>query len=130
MRSLMAGATDVLRVPFVRAFALGRIASVTGVQIISMTVGWELYERTHDAWSLALVGVFELIPVLALFVPAGWVIDRVARRHVAMGAQFLASAAGFGLAWVALTHGPVAVIYALLVLLGTARAFGAPAVAT
>jgi MFS family permease len=95
-----------------------------------MTVGWELYERTHNAGSLALVGVFELIPVLALFVPAGWVIDRVARRHIAMGAQFLASAAGFGLAAVAFTHGPLAVIYALLVLLGTARAFGAPAVAT
>jgi len=126
----MAGAFEVLRVPFVRAFALGRIASVTGVQIISMTVGWELYERTHDAWSLAWVGVFELIPVLALFVPAGWVIDRVARRQVAMAAQVLAAAAGFGLAFVALKQGPVALFYALLFLLGTARAFGSPAVAT
>lgn len=126
----MANATDVLRLPFVRAFALGRIASVTGVQIISMTVGWELYDRTNNAWSIAFVGVFELIPVLALFIPAGWVIDRVARRHIAMAAQFLASAAGFGLAAVAITHGPLWVIYALLVLLGTARAFGAPAVAS
>jgi hypothetical protein len=30
---------------------------------LSVAVGWQLYERTGSAWSLGLVGAFELAPV-------------------------------------------------------------------
>ena len=43
-----------LRLPFVRAFALGRVAAVMGVQMMTTAVGWQLYERTGDPWSLGL----------------------------------------------------------------------------
>ena len=56
-------AFDALRNPYVRAFALGKIASYMGAQIISVAIGWELYERTGDPWALGLVGVVELAPV-------------------------------------------------------------------
>ncbi len=128
--TLASDAWAVLRIPFVRTFALGRIASVLGIQIISTAVGWELYERTHNAWSLALVGVFELLPVLVLVLPAGSVIDLFPRRHIAVLAHLVFTLAGCGLVAVSALHGPIALIYALLTVVGAARAFGSPAVAT
>ncbi len=98
-----------------------------GLQTASVAVGWELYERTGSAWSLGLVGVFELLPVLLLMVPSGLASDRFARRNVALVAGVLIAAALFGLALVSRASAPVAATYALLVLLGTGRAFGSPA---
>ncbi len=113
--------------PGVGAFALGRTAAVLGAQILSVTVGWQLYERTGSAWSLGLVGAFELAPVLLLMVPAGNAVDRFARRNVAIAAQALFALAALGLAAASHWQAPVATIYALLVLVGTARAFASPA---
>ncbi len=123
-------ALATLRLPFVRAFALGRMAAVMGFQALSIAVGWQLYERTGSAWSLGLVGAFELAPVLLLMIPAGHAADRYPRRHVAMFAHSLLAVAALGLAWVARHGAAVAWIYALLVLVGAARAFASPSVAT
>ncbi len=109
---------------------MGRICAVLGTQIISTAVGWELYERTHSAWALALIGIFQLLPVLVLVIPSGNAIDLFPRRHIAMLAYALYTLAALGLVAVSYFHGPIPVIYALLMLMGTARAFGAPAVAT
>jgi len=119
-----------VRNPFVRALALARITGVIGTQIINVAVGWELYERTGSAWSLGLVGLFELAPVLFFVVPAGNVADRFARRNIAMVAQAVACIAALGLMAVSWFEGPVHFIYAMLVLVGAARAFAAPAVGT
>ena len=119
-----------LRIPFVRAFALGRVAAVMGVQIMTTAVGWELYERTGNAWSLGLVGVVELAPVLVLMLPAGNAADRYPRRHVAMFAHALIALVAVGLVVVSWVHGPLVAIYALLTLFGAARAFASPSVGT
>jgi len=121
---------SAIRNPYVRAIALARISGVLGTQIINVAVGWELYERTGSALSLGLVGLFELAPVLFLMVPAGNAADRFARRNIAMLAQSVAAFAAFGLMAVAWNRAPVELIYAMLVLLGAARAFGSPAVGT
>ena len=75
----MIDAYAALRHPFVRSFAVGRFAAIAGWQMINVAVGWQLYERTGDAWSLGLVGVVELTPVLLLMVVAGHAADRAAR---------------------------------------------------
>src|SRR5262245_36831143 len=107
-------ALAALRIPVVRSFAIGRVASVIGAQIVSVAVGYQLYERTHDAWALGLVGVFELLPVLVLTIPAGNAADRHPRRNVAMFAHALLALASLGLALVAARAAPVPLIYALL----------------
>jgi MFS family permease len=116
--------------PFVRAFAAGRFAAVSGYQIISVAVGWQLYEQTGQAWALGLVGLFEVAPVLLLMVAAGHAADRYPRRTVSMAAHSLLAAAGGGLALVAWRGGPVGAVYALIALVGMGRAFAAPAVNT
>jgi MFS family permease len=119
-----------LRHRFVRLFAIGRFAAIAGWQMITVAVGWQLYERTGDAWSLALVGVVELTPVLLLMVVAGNAADRYPRRNIAIFAHALVAVAAIGLALVSWLSGPTAAIYSFLALIGTARAFASPSVST
>ena len=116
--------------PFVRAFAAGRFAAVAGYQVISVAVGWQLYERTGQALALGLVGLFEVAPVLVFMVAAGSAADRFPRRSVGMMAHGVLALAAAGLALVSWAEAPVGLVYALVALVGAGRAFGAPAVNT
>lgn len=116
-----------LRNPLVRAYASGRAAAVLGVQVTSTAVGWDLYERTHDAWALGLVGAIELAPVLALMFVAGNAADRYPRRNILMAAHALLAVAALGLLLASHLGASVTTVYACLVFVGVARAFSAPA---
>ena len=98
--------------------------------MINVAVGWLLYERTGTAWALGLVGAVELAPILFLMVAAGNAADRFPRRNIGIAAHSLLTVAAVGLAIVSAQDGPTWVIYSLLALVGTARAFSAPAVGT
>ncbi len=111
-------------------FAIGRAASVVGWQLVSVAVGWQLYERTGDPWSLGLVGLVELIPVLFLIIPAGIVADRFPRRNVAMLGSGFFGLAATGLVLSSDVTTPLAFTYACLLLVGIARSFLQPALAS
>lgn len=98
--------------------------------MINVAVGWMLCERTGDAWALGLVGAVELAPVLLLMIVAGNAADRYPRRNVGIFAHSLLTLVATGLALVSATNGPLWVIYSLLALVGTARAFASPSVNT
>ena len=98
--------------------------------MINVAVGWLLYERTADAWSLGLVGVAELTPVLFLMVVAGNAADRYPRRNIGIFAHTVLTFAASGLALLSWFDGPTWAIYAILFLVGTARAFASPSVNT
>jgi MFS family permease len=98
--------------------------------MINVAVGWLLYERTGDAWSLGLVGVAELTPVLFLMVIAGNAADRYPRRNIGIFAHAVLTLAASGLALLSWLDGPTWAIYALLFMVGTARAFASPSVNT
>ena len=88
-----------LRHPFVRSFAIGRFAAIAGWQMINVSVGWLLYERTSDPWALGLVGVCELAPVLLFMVIAGNAADRYPRRNIGIFAHTVLTVAATSLAW-------------------------------
>ena len=98
--------------------------------MINVAVGWLLYERTGNAWALGLVGAVELAPILFLMVAAGNAADRFPRRNIGIAAHSLLTLTAAGLAVVTAQDGPTWLIYSLLALVGTARAFSAPAVNT
>lgn len=108
----------------------GRTFGVLGAQIVSTTAGWQLYERTGDAFALGLVGLVELLPVLALILPAGQLADRKPRRDIAILSHLSLTVTALGLALVSALDGPDVAIYALLATIGAARAFAAPSVGT
>jgi predicted MFS family arabinose efflux permease len=98
--------------------------------MINVAVGWQLYERTGDPWSLGLVGVAELTPVLFLMVIAGNAADRYPRRNIGIFAHAVLTCAATGLALLSWLNGPTWAIYSLLFMVGTARAFASPSVNT
>jgi MFS family permease len=114
----------------VRSFALGRMVATVGAQIVTVAVGWDLYERTSDPLALGLVGLATVAPATVLMLPAGAISDRLSRRNVAMAAHALLVLAALGLAMVAHLDGSVALIYALIVISGVGRAFAQPSTTT
>lgn len=63
-------------------FLAARVALSMGNTMLSVAVGWHLYELSGDPFDLALVGLVQIIPLLALFVFSGWVVDNLSRRLV------------------------------------------------
>jgi MFS family permease len=130
MRVLPSDAYAALRHSIVRSFAIGRFSAIAGWQMINVAVGWLLYERTGDPWSLGLVGVAELAPVLLFMVIAGNAADRYPRRNIGIFAHTVLTFAAIGLTLLSWLDGPTWGIYALLFMVGSARAFSAPSVNT
>lgn len=117
--------TDVSRliVRLVSARSLNTLSR----SVISATVMWELYERTHSKVVLALVGAVQVIPVIALFVPAGGLVDRSDRRTLTAVAAFATGLIGVGLAVASAIEAPVAAYLVLLLVQGCMTAIHAPA---
>ncbi|MCZ7646413.1 MAG: MFS transporter [Planctomycetota bacterium] len=110
-----------------RRFLSGGVLSVVGGQMLNVAVGWELYERTHDALALGLVGLAQVAPVLLLSLPAGHLADRYDRRLICVLAQTLRACSTSFMLWISLTHAPVEAVYACLFANGVSRACHAPA---
>jgi MFS family permease len=112
-----------LRARGFRRYLVGNVLGTFGLQMQGVAVGWELYERTHSALALGLVGLAQVTPIMLLFLPVGHVVDRYDRRRVLMSAQGGLTLAALGLALVSSRHGSVTLVYGLLLIGGTARAF-------
>jgi MFS family permease len=110
-----------------RLLIVGRLIAQIGEMTVSVGVGWELYERTGDALALGLVGLVQIVPVMLLSVVGGYVADRYDRRRVTLISQLVLMACSLALAAISLTDGPLWVFYAVLGLIGAARAFNNPA---
>jgi MFS family permease len=124
-------ATDSLaavRIPVVRRFAAGRILSALGSQMLSVAVGWQLYDRTNSAWALGMVGLVQIVPVVFMALPAGQAADHYPRRLMAMVAHGTLAGCAAGLALVTFLNGPTWVIYALLFATGVGTSLRSPSV--
>lgn len=110
-----------------RKYWCGNLLSILGMQMQSVTVVWEVYRRTQDPFSIGLVGLTLVIPVLSLALIGGHVADRYDRRRVLSGALALNLVASLGLAAVSFYEWHIAGLYANLFLIGVARAFQQPA---
>jgi MFS family permease len=98
------------------------------VQIMSVSIAWQIYDVTGSAFLLGLVGLSLFLPALVLLLLTGLVADRFNRRlimAVCLGVELLC-ALGF-LAFVNVQAHEVWPIFVILVVLGTARAFWGPA---
>jgi MFS family permease len=109
-------------------FLVARLLAVLATQVQAVVVAWQVYDLTREPIALAYVGLAQFLPMLALLLPAGDLIDRFSRKPILTLAWGL-SAVCAGLLWWLADHGAAGVngIYAVLVLFGCARAFSAPA---
>lgn len=105
-----------------------RVLATTATQIVSVSVGWQIYDLTRNPLDLGLVGIIQFTPALLLVLVTGAVADRFGRRLI-MGLSILTE----GLCVVALLaftiHGLTSVlpIFGMLLIFGIARAFFGPA---
>ena len=95
--------------------------------MLSVAVGWRVYELTGSAFDLGLVGLAQFLPVVLLTLLVGHVADRYDRRRIVAICQVAEAVAGLILAVGAATGAlPVAGIFAVVALVGAARAFESP----
>lgn len=82
-----------------RRYLAGSFLALFGRQMSGVAVTWEVYQWTHSATALGLVGFINVLPVLALSLPAGVLADHKDRRGI-----------------IAVTTGLIAVLTVLLAL--------------
>jgi len=104
-----------------------RALNTFGRAIISATVLWELYARTHSELAIMGVGAVQMLPVILLFIPAGELVDRSDRRRITTIAALLTGGVGIGLAAASATAAPVGLYYVLLLGQGAITVIHAPA---
>src|SRR5438874_921941 len=109
-------------------YQLERFFVVAGLEILSVAVGWQVYEITRRPLDLGYVGLAQFLPNVFLFLLAGHAADRFSRKGILLLCN-LAFALCCALLIVITVHGPqnVKPIYAVLVLLGVVRSFNSPA---
>jgi MFS family permease len=121
------GNTSLFQHPGFREYWCSRLASMFAFQMLSVAVGWQIYDITHRAFDLGVIGLVQFIPSFVLALPAGHVADLFDRRRIVflcqlvegIGTVFLAT--GSVLGWFDETA-----ILALVFLVGCARAFEFP----
>jgi len=114
-----------------RRYALylaSRIALIVATQMLSVAVGWQVYEITGRPMALAYSGLALFLPGFVLALPGGHVADRRDRRGILLVCHSGVTLSAGILAWTAHSGSArLAPIYGILTALGTIRAFSGPA---
>jgi MFS family permease len=109
-----------------RRYLMGGVLASAAAEMQVIAVGWELYERTHSATALGLVGLTMFAPLLLLTLPAGHAADRYSRKSLMVASQCLMALASLGLAILSYRRGPVGLTYAAVAMAGVASAISRP----
>lgn len=114
---------------------MARFLNGFATQIISVAVGWQIYDETRDPFLLGLVGLVQFAPAIVFVLITGTVADRYNRRAVmtlciGLEALCVAALAGFWIFHAANPgqYGHVWPVFVILTLFGVARAFLTPSV--
>ncbi len=110
-------------------FFIARFLASFAIQIISVSVGWQMYDETRNTLLLGMIGLVQFLPSLLLLLVTGSVIDRYNRRMIVSLCLVLSAACCAALLGITLAHAfsPLPV-FAVLLVFGIERAFMAPAV--
>ncbi len=112
--------------PFVM-FWLARLAATMGYQMLTVVIGWQIYELTDSALDLGLVGLIQFVPAVVLTLLIGHAADRYDRRVIVRVAQGV-----YALAAVLITAALLSnvlsrnLLFAAVFMIGCARAFELP----
>ena len=108
-------------------YLVGRFVSSIGQQMVTVAVGWELYEKTHWPLALAFVGLTQMIPMILFTLPAGHVADNYPRKRIIILMTLVIACASASLSVISALNAPIFWIYLCLFAAGSARTFLWPA---
>jgi MFS family permease len=124
----VARARGLLKHRNLRLFLTGQFTTNLAGAIVTVAVGWQIYDLTRDPLDLGIAGLVEFLPSLVLVLLTGQVADRFDRRSIVVACVVVELAAVGALLLYAGSAGhAVWPIFAVLATLGIARAFWAPA---
>ncbi|MEY3659310.1 MAG: MFS transporter [Pseudohongiellaceae bacterium] len=114
--------------PAFMRYWLSRFWATFAVQILSVAVGWQVYDLTRDPLDLGIIGIVQFLPMLLLVFVTGSMADRYGHRRVMLYSvvvEVLCAAAMLGFVLADIST-PLPIFVALTVL-AVARAFFGPA---
>ncbi|MGE6696303.1 MFS transporter [Hyphomonas sp. NPDC076900] len=119
---------EAFRYPSYTRYFISRFFTSFSTQVLSVAIGWQIYDETRNPIWLGWIGLVQFLPALGLVVVTGNVADRVGRRLVMASSMLLMMACAGAILYLALTDQfqPVAVL-SVLTVFGIARAFYGPA---
>jgi DHA3 family tetracycline resistance protein-like MFS transporter len=109
-------------------FETGSTVSLIGDGLFMVAIAWQVYDIWNVPTALAVVGVAETVPLVALLLFSGVLIDRVERRWVMFWACLVRGAC-VGLIGLLAVSGVLALwhVFVIAVFYGAGRAFEGPA---
>lgn len=111
-----------------RLHCAGRLLSGVALSMQNVAIGWYVYSVTNSALALGFSGLASFLPSLLLTPFTGHVADTHDRKTIVGAAYSLCACSSIGLFLIAyLQLRNVLLIYACIVLVGSARAFANPA---
>ena len=128
--------TSPLRIANFRAYWFARLTMTLGQYAMMLIIGWQTYNIARDsgldeqtsAGYLALVGLFQFIPLFVLTPFSGWAADNFDRRNIGRLTIVLQLVCAAALAWLTWSETiSLTSIYAVAIVLGIVRAFNGPA---
>ena len=119
---------EAFRFPSYTRYFISRFFTSFSTQVLSVAIGWQIYDETGNPIWLGWIGLVQFLPALGLVVVTGNVADRVGRRLVMASSMLLMMACAGAILYLALTgqFAPVPVL-SVLTVFGVARAFYGPA---
>ncbi|MFN0033733.1 MAG: MFS transporter [Saprospiraceae bacterium] len=121
-----------LRIPDYRRFLAMRLTTTLTVQIMSVSVGYYVYELTNDPLMLGFIGLAEAVPAIGISLWAGHLADKHNRRNLLLGCISVLLICSLALLAVALgqarltTPTLLVCIYGIIFCTGIARGFFSP----
>lgn len=111
-----------------RSYLFARFLGLTAHQMMAVSVSQYVYEQTKNPFYLGLIGLALFLPKFGLTLPAGHTADHYSRQRVVFFSRIVEFLGVTGIFLYALFHGSyLPLLYALLVLVGSAYAFDGPA---
>jgi len=118
--------------PNFRRFVGMRLMTTLAIQIMSVSVGYLMYELTNSKLMLGYIGLTEAIPAIGVSLIAGHLVDKHNRKTIllsCLGALLLCSIALFSLVWQVNSIGTshlITGLFSVIFLTGIARGFLSP----
>jgi len=85
------------RSPEYRCYSVANFASSIGRQMLGVALGYGIFQSTHSATALGLVGLMGALPIIFLSIPAGVATDRWDRISIVVSTQILNVLSSIGL---------------------------------
>jgi MFS family permease len=122
------GRLAALRSRDFRLLFFGQLVSLTGSQMQTVAVPYQIYKLTGSSLALGFIGLCRVVPVVLFALGGGVIADALDRRRLMFLSQSLMALCSLTLAWTTRTgHITPAVMYGVIAVGGAALSLDSPA---